>query len=331
MLVDVILLCAPVVVAFPAVVGLLTSHVDVASKARLQKRLYATLLMAEKLPAGVLGADGIARDVDRQTLRVAYAAQYPQRDREVRHVALIGASVLVGVIAYYLAWRQDASLLALLIVLGVVAVAALWFERAWLNFGRNDGVAYELFEHFGAPTGLVRPRTELLAKAPALRVDDVFAHAADARDAHHGGSMSTLAAVNAVLAGAHVHFDWRREGGTLLHRIRHADYRGGVRRAVAWSFTYTAKAYDWLLRCLLGPFFTSRLAFLDWRERRRTAHAHRRGDVFEAAWLPAHYRNERTRLAAHWSQLHKARDPLLRWSRNGAASNSEPDRVPALR
>jgi hypothetical protein len=95
--------------------------------------------------------------------------------------------------------------------------------------------------------------------------------------------------------------------------------------------TFAATAYDWLLRWLLGPFFSTRLAFLDWRERRRTAHAQRRGDVFEAAWLPAHYRNERTRLATHWSQLHKARDPLLRWSHNGAASTSEPERVPALR
>jgi len=329
MLVDVILLCAPVVAAFPAVVGLLTSHVDVASKARLQKRLYATLLMAEKLPAGALGADGIARDVDRQTLRVAYAAQYPQRDREVRHVALIGASVLVGVVAYYVAWWRDASLLMLLIALGVIAVAALWFERAWLNFGRNDGVAHELFEHFGAPTGLVRPRTELLAKAPALRVDDVFAKAADVRDAHHRGSMSSLAAVNAVLATAHVHFDWRREGRRLLHRIPHADYLGGVRHAVAWALTFTAKAYDWLLRWLLGPFFSSRLAFLDWRERRRTAHAHRTGDVFEAAWLPAHYRNERARLATHWAQIHKARDPLLRWSRNGYGESWQLDSKPS--
>ena len=331
MLVDVIALCAPVAVSLPAVVGLLTSHADLASKGRRQKRLYATLLMAEKLPPGAVGAAGIARDIDRQTLGVAYSAQYPQRGREVGHVALIGAFVVITLAAYYVAWWREAALLVLLSWLGVIAVAALWFERAWLNFGRNDGVAHELFSYFGAPDGLVRPRTELMAKAPALSIDDVFSRAADVRDAHHGAPMSTLAAVNTVLASAHVHFDWRAEGRKSWRRIRHADYRAGVRRAVAWSFTFTATAYDWLLRCLLGPFFTSRLAFLDWRERRRTTHAHRRGDVFEAAWLPAHYRNERTRLATHWSQLHKARDPLLRWSRNGAASNSEPERVPALR
>ena len=292
MLVDVILLCAPVAVAFPALVGLLTSHADLASTGRRQKRLYATLLMAEKLPPGALGTAGIARDIDRQTLGVAYSAQYPQRGREVGYVALIGAFVVINVAAYYVAWWREAALLVLLIWLGVIGVAALWFERAWLNFGRNDGVARKLFSYFGAPDGLVRPRTELMAKAPALSIDDVFSRAADVRDAHHGPPMSTLAAVNTVLASAHVHFDWRAEGRSWWHRIRHAGYR-----------THLATAYDWLLRHLLGPFFAWRLAYLDGRERRRTARAHRTGDVFEAAWLPAHYRNERTRLAGHWSRL----------------------------
>src|SRR6478609_1367188 len=331
MLVDAIAPCAPVAVAFPAVVGLLTGHGDLASRSRLQTRLYATLLMAEKLPPNALGAAAIARDIDRQTLRVAYAAQYPQRGREVGRVVLIGAFVALSVLGYYVAWWRDASLLGLLIGLGVIAVATLWFERAWLNFGRNDGVARELFEYFGAPVGLVRPRTELLAKAPALSVDDVFARAADVRDAAHGGSMSTLAAVNSVLAGAHVHVDWRAEARKGAHRVRHADYRAGLHRAVAWTLTFTATAYDWLLRRLLGPFFAWRLAFLDEREWRRTARAHRAGEVFEAAWLPANYRNERTRLAGHCSHLHKARDPLLRWSGNGVARKPDPERLPALR
>ena len=310
MLVDVMLLCAPLAMAFPAVVGLLTSHASLASKNQLQNRLYATLLMAEKLPPDALGAAGIARDIDRQTLRVAYAAQYPQRARELGHVALIGGGVLIGVGAYFLLWWRDASLLTLLLVLGGTAVVALWFERALLNFGRNDGVARDLFEHFGAPTELVRPRTELAAKAPALTVDDVFRLAADMRHAQHGGPMTALAAVNAVLTKAHTHFDWRREAGRATHWLRHADYRGHTKHAMAWTASFAARAYDWLLRHLLGPFFTSRLAFLDYRERRRTARANRAGDVFEAAWLPTHYRNERIRLAGHWSHLHKARDPL---------------------
>src|SRR6478736_7384582 len=114
MLVDVIALCAPVAVTFPAVVGLLSGHGDLASKSRLQTRLYATLLMAEKLPPGALGAAAIARDIDRQTLRVAYAAHYPQRGREVGHVVLIGAFVALSVLGYF-AWWRDASLLGLLI------------------------------------------------------------------------------------------------------------------------------------------------------------------------------------------------------------------------
>lgn len=81
MLVDAIALCAPVVVALPAVVVLLTSHVSLASKSRAQRRLYGTLLLAEKLPPDVLGGALISNDIDRQTLHVAYLAQYPQRAR----------------------------------------------------------------------------------------------------------------------------------------------------------------------------------------------------------------------------------------------------------
>jgi hypothetical protein len=71
MLVDAIALCAPVVVALPAVVVLLTSHVSLASRSRAQRRLYGTLLLAEKLPPDVLGGALISNDFDRQTLHVA--------------------------------------------------------------------------------------------------------------------------------------------------------------------------------------------------------------------------------------------------------------------
>jgi hypothetical protein len=71
----------------------------------------------------------------------------------------------------------------------------------------------------------------------------------------------------------------------------------------------SAAAYDWLQRHLLGPFFARRLRFLDAAERRRAARAQQRGDVFEAAWLSAHYRNERRRLAQHWDYLHRVRMP----------------------
>jgi hypothetical protein len=66
-------------------------------------------------------------------------------------------------------WWGDVALLGPLVVSGAIAVTAPWFERALLNFGRNDGVARELFAHFGAPDGLVRPHTELVGQGVATR------------------------------------------------------------------------------------------------------------------------------------------------------------------
>jgi hypothetical protein len=319
MLIDAILLCAPVVVAIPAVVVLLTSHVSLASRSLAQRRLYGTLLLAEKLPPGVLGGTLISNDIDRQTLHVAYLAQYPQRAREIVYVGLIGAGVVASVAAYYVLWWGEPSLLVLLIVLGAVAVTALWFERALVNFGRNDSVARELFAHFRAPDGLVRPRTELVAKAPPLSVDAVFARVADVRDARLDGTLSTLDAVNAVLAKAHARFDWRQETRRAARRLAEVDYRTLAADLTARTLAATAIAYDWLLRHLLGPSFTLRLRFLDAREQRRAARAQQRGDVFEAAWLSAHYRNERRRVAEHWALLHKARAPLAKRTRETAS------------
>jgi hypothetical protein len=181
MLIEATLLCAPAVVALPVAVALLTSHAGLAPRSHAQKRLYAALLLGEKLPPGVPGGSLITQDIDRQTLQVAYLAHYPQRGREIVHLGLIGGGGAALVAAYYLLWWGDAALLGLLIVLGAIAVTALWFERALLNFDRNDGVARELFTHFGAPDDLVRPRTELVAKAPPLSVDTVLARAADVR------------------------------------------------------------------------------------------------------------------------------------------------------
>jgi hypothetical protein len=316
-LIELILACAPAVVALPAVFTLLTSHTSVATKAHVEKRLYRTLLIAEKLPPSAAFAPQIAKDIDRQTLHVAYVAQYPQRAREIVHLALIGLLAVVVLIGYYLLSAGDASLLTLLIVLAMLAFTALWLERALLNFNSNDALARDLFAHFGAPDGLGRPRTELIAKAPSLSVGAAFERAADVRDANHDAAMTSLEAVNAALAQAHSHFDWRLEARRLWQRVRELDYRAHAtamsRRALAW----TATAYDWLLGHVVGPFFRWRLTFLDATERHRTAKAQKTGDVFQAAWLPIHYRNERHRVAEHWTHLHKARDPLLRWGGNG--------------
>jgi hypothetical protein len=92
----------------------------------------------------VPGGSLITQDIDRQTLQVAYLAQYPQRGREIVHLGLIGGGGAALVAAYYLLWSGDAALLGLLIVLGAIAVTVLWFERALLNFDGNDGVAREL-------------------------------------------------------------------------------------------------------------------------------------------------------------------------------------------
>lgn len=329
MLIDVILACAPAVVAFPAAFTLLTSQTSVASKGRVEKRLYRTLLLAEKLPPSAAFAPQIAKDIDRQTLHVAYVAQYPHRAREIGHLALIGVLALATLGGYYYLLAADANLLTVLTALGLFALAALWLERALLNFTNNDALARELFAHFGAPDGLVRPPTEMLAKTPALSADAVFDRAAYVRDAHHDRAMTTLDAVNVALAQAHSRFDWRLEATRLAQRAREIDYRTYAlalarqalvvaRQAVSSArllgrraLARAATTYDWLLRHVLGPFFTWRVTFLDGRERERTAHAHKTGDVFQAAWLTTHYRNERQRVAQRWTQLHSARDPLL--------------------
>jgi hypothetical protein len=328
MLIDVILAFAPVVVAFPAVFTLLTSHPSVASRGQVEKRLYRTLLLAEKLPPSAAFAPQIAKDIDRQTLHVAYVAQYPHRAREIVHLALIGVLSLGLLVGYYVLLAADANLLTVLIAFGVFALAALWLERALLNFTGNDALARDLFARFGAPDGLVRPPTEMIAKAPVLNTDTVFERAADIRDANHDLAMTTLDAVNVALARAHSHFDWRLEATRLARRASEVDYRAYAvvlarqalvlarlvgRRALAW----TATAYGWLLRHVVGPFFTWRVTFLDSRERHRTANAQKSGDVFQAAWLTTHYRNERQRVAQHWTQLHSARDPLQASGGNG--------------
>ena len=307
MLIDVVLACAAVAAAGPAVLAASTGHANVTGKTRLRKQLYGSLLLAEKLPADAIGAAQIARDIDRQTLHVAYVAQYPQRAREIAHLAAIGAVVLAAVVGYYLLLAGDAALLTLLIVLVAVAVAALWFERAAMNFSRNDRMSRQLFAHFGAPEDLVRPRTELVAKAPALSVDAVFSRAADVRDAHHGAPMTTLDAVNAVLAAAHSHFDWRTESRRFAVRVARVDYRTRAEAGRVRAVGSFANAHDWVLRHLLGPAFSWRLSFLDQREHRRTARAHDSGDVFGAAWLSEYYRDERRRLARRWSHLRATR------------------------
>jgi hypothetical protein len=327
MLLDVILTCAPAVVAFPAVFTLLTSHADVTSRAHVDKRLYRTLLIAEKLPPNAAFAQQIAKDIDRQTLHVAYVAQYPERARETVRLSLMGALALGVLVGYYVLLAADADLLIVVIALAMFAFAALWLQRAVVNFNSNDALARDLFAHFGAPDDLVRPGTEMIAKAPTLSIDAVLALASDVRDANHAAAMTTLSAVNMALAQAHSHFDWRVESIRLLDRTRRVDYRAHAAVAARWALARVAIGYDWLLRHLVGPFFTWQLTFLDSRERDRTAKAQKTGDVFRAAWLTTHYRNERRRLAEHWTHLHRVRGPLLSLGHHAPAPVGAPRRV----
>lgn len=393
MLFDVVMACAALVAASPAGFAALSTHASVSRKGRLQKQLYGTLLLAEKLPPNIVGAGQIASDIDSQTLHLAYVAQYPQRSREIVNVALIGAIGVIALVGFYVMLAAGAPLAPLLIGLGVIAVASLWFERVVVNYGRNDSVSRELFAHFGAPENLIRPRTELVARMPATSLATVFERAAAVRDAWQGAPMSSLDAVNAALAEAYEPFDWRAESRKLAgrvsgvdyrghaatarsrgaelfassrqraadvaERVKRTDYRSHARKAAAHGSSlldtgqreskrladrasrtdyrtyaegatsrgssYLAKVYGWLLRHLVGPFFALRLSFLDWLERRRIARARARGDVLQSAWLPAHYRNERERLARHWSHLHGVRDPLQRRSADGAATPAPED------
>jgi hypothetical protein len=292
MLVDIVLAGTPIVVVAPVVVTLLASHLDFATKGRLQKRLLGSLALVEKLPAGVVGSAQIARDIDRQSLHLAYVTQYPQRGREIRGIASIGFVLTASTVLYYALLSAGGPLLPLLAVLGLVVVVAAWLERVVVNFARNDGLVHDLFTTFRAPERLVRPHTELVLRAPTLTTEMVFERAADVRDADHEASVSTLEAVNSVLAQAHTHGAWRREARHLAHRVVHADYRGQA-----------ARAYNWLSRHVLGPLFDWRLRYLDWREHHRVARASRIGDVYKVAWLTAHYGNERRRLARHCSFL----------------------------
>jgi hypothetical protein len=292
MLIDILLACAPLVVLVPVVVTFLAVQANYASKRLLQKRLVGSLAVVEKLPPAVIGSVQIARDIDRQALHLGYVTQYPHRGRELRDIALIGIGLTGALVMYYALLWTDGRLLYLLVLLGLIAIVALWLERVVVNFSRNDALVQELFAHFGAPENLVRPHTELVLKAPTLTAATVFQRAADIRDANHDEALSTLDAVNFVLAQAHTHGAWRREAARLIRRVVHADYRG-----------HAADAYNWLLRHLVGPFFDWRLRFLDSRERHRLARAEIVGDVYKAAWLVAHYRNERGRLSRHWSYL----------------------------
>ena len=293
MLVTWAVLCAPVVVILAAAAGLPGSGIGVAPRYRQRKSLYGSLLLVEKLPDEIVGRRQITDDVDRQTLRLAYLSQYPQRLADIARIAPIWAVVLAAAAACYVfVWAQ--SWLLYLIALTVAVVAALYSRRAVANFAANDRRCRRLFRLLHAPRDLVWIPTEIFHSVPAASAEQTILRAADIRD-RVGASITTVESVNIALTESVM-----QRGHPIAH-------------AVIGTLAFTARAYDWLLTRLARPLFRWRVELLEHRENRRVAHALRTGDVFATAWLPAHYQSERARAARQLASLHHARDPLLRW------------------
>ncbi|OBC08061.1 hypothetical protein A5784_01135 [Mycobacterium sp. 852013-50091_SCH5140682] len=320
MLYDVVMACAPLVAVAPAVIGVATGHTDFTTKGQLQRGLYRSLLLAEKLPATTPGSVQIAADIDRVTLAVAYRAQYPQRGMEITRLALVGLGLLTALVVYYaLLWVDAWWVYQVLFGIPALLMAG-WLYRAVGNFVRNDGLTRAVFEHFGAPTELIRPTTELITRTPAPTMAAVFERAADIRDRAHGGTLSSLAAVNAALASFHTPVNWRALVDRTRRQLSTTDYRGHAETArvqaenvAAQSFSLLSSGYDRAMQTLTGPVFALRLSWLDAREHDRIAKAERAGDVYRAAWLATHYRDERSRVAGQLSWLRAQRNVRPRW------------------
>lgn len=320
MLFDVVMACVPLVAVAPAVIGVATGHTDFTAKGQLQRGLYRSLLLAEKLPATTPGSAQIAADIDRATLAVAYRVQYPQRGAEITRLALVGLGLLTALVVYYgLLWVDAWWVYQVLFGIPVLVMAA-WLHRAVGNFIRNDGLTRAVFEYFGAPTELIRPTTELITRSPTPTMAAVFERAAEIRDREHGGTLSSLDAVNAALGSYHTSVDWHALVGRIRRQLSTTDYRGHAETAraqaenvAAQSFSVLSSGYDRAMQTLTGPVFAARLSWLDTREHDRIAKAERAGDVYRAAWLATHYRDERSRMAGQLSWLRAQRNVRPRW------------------
>jgi hypothetical protein len=293
MLVELALLCAPLGVVLVAASKLPASHVSFLPKSRHQKRLYRSLVLFEKLPDGVVGRRQLASDIDRQTLLLAYVTQFPQRGLDILHIVTIGGALIAALAVYYYFLGAGSFVYALALI-GAAVLVALEFRRAVVNFATNDSRCFELFAQLGAPVDLSWPQTDLFHKTPPTSAEAMFRRIADIRD-RSVTPMTTVEAANITLAEAASQH--RHPWATLAIR----------------TVNFTATAYDWLLRHFVGPLFKLRLWLIDIAERHRIDRADKTGNVFKAAWLARHYRNERDRVADDWSLLQHARDPLLRW------------------
>jgi hypothetical protein len=320
MLFDVVMACAPLLAVAPAVIAVATSHTDFTSRGQLQRRLYRSLLLIEKLPATTPGSRQITADIAQDTLAVAYRAQYPQRGKEIARLTLIGLGLLTALVVYYGLLSVGAWWGYQVLFLIPVLILAGWLHRGIGNFARNDALTLELFGYFDAPTTLIRPATEMITRAPTPTVSALLERAAEIRDRDHGGTLSSLDAVNAALAACHTPVSWRTHLLRARRRVRTTDYRGHAETArtqaetaAAQSFSLLNRGYDRVLETVAGPVFAVRLSWLAARERDRIAKAERVGDVYRAAWLATHYCSERNRLAGQLAWLHAQRNVRSRW------------------
>lgn len=244
MLLDAVLATAPVLIVLAAAERLPRTPYTYATRSRQEKRLDAAMRLAAKVPSTVAGHRHFVGDVDRQALRLAYAIRYPQRAGEVVNLLLIGALTLglgVGSLVVLIAGGHT---FYVLVLLALQVVAMLWSRRATANFTTNDELNYQLFVRFGAPERLHRRDTDLFGHMTVSDADAVLALAADIRDARPD-SITTLAAVNEVLAHSHNHGAWRadveRRARTAATRVMEVDYRGHARSAAQATRDHTVR------------------------------------------------------------------------------------------
>lgn len=248
MLLDAVLATAPILIVLAAAEKLPRTPYTYATRRRQEKRLDNAMRLAAKVPSTVAGYRHIAGDVDRQALRLAYAIRYPQRAGEVINLLLLAGLTLALAITYTLVLIADGPGLYLVVLLVLQVVAMLWFRRATGNFTTNDELNYELFVRFGAPERLHRRDTDLVGRMSVHTADAVLARAADIRDAEPD-AISTLAAVNQVLAQSHAHGAWQaaweQRARAAATRVTETDYRGYARSAREHTvrLTHTARTH----------------------------------------------------------------------------------------
>ena len=299
MLVDIVLACAPLVVMVPAVITLLTSHVSYTPKGGLQKRLLGSLSLAEKLPAGIVGSAQIARDIGRQTLHIAFVTQYPHRAREIRDIALIGIGLVAALAVYYVQLWSDAPLLYLLALLALAVIAALWLEWAVVT-GRR-----QLCAKRRACLRTVRTLWRSGESGPPAHRTGPEGAGANGRDSVRARRMSATPTTTDRCR------PWRPSirfwlkpirtvpGASCAHDRLSGPCRGGIRLVAPASARTVLQMAAGLSRRPRAP---PRCAGGEDRRVPRDRMAH--------CSLP-----QRTRP----SDLHGARDPLLRWSGNGTS------------